>query len=269
MITGFITFFTIFAVVGAILYGRRLIKTEKSDAVFGNPERAKGGVHWVIVGSSFLLLSWLYYSWDIAKSFYPKSANELCQVAKVNESLLSLKYLFPIVERQHKSTAIIKRENINIEDKIILIQNDPNLKNQDKEKFVNLLNKTRQTIPLLTDEKYLETKTINIINELTIRLNELTKDFPKDSYPNLSIEEENEINEGLKKQLGWGATGMEVPPLPESKRGLKFHAAAAELNSISDEFFEMRNHNPEYLRQSQSIFSKIKEYMDGLGDGIE
>ena len=138
MITGFVTFFTIFAVVGAILYGRRLIKTEKTDAVFGNPERAKGGIHWIIVGTSFLILSWLYYSWDIAKSFYPKSANELCQVAKVNESLLSLKYLFPIVERQHKSTAIIKRENINIEKKITIIQNDTNLKIQDKEVFINI-----------------------------------------------------------------------------------------------------------------------------------
>ncbi len=269
MITGFITFFTIFAVVGAILYGRKLIKTEKTDAVFGNPERAKGGMHWVVVGSSFLLLSWLYYSWDIAKSFYPKSANELCQVAKVNESLLSLKYLFPIVERQHKSTAIIKRENINIEDKIILIQNDPNLKDQDKNIFVNILRDTKLMIPSLTDERYLEDDTKNIINELTIRLNHLTENFPKDSYPNLTEEEENEINEGLKKQLGWGATGMEVPPLPESKRGLKFHAAAAELNSISDEFFEMRNHNPEYLRQSEAIFGEIKEYMDGLGDGRE
>jgi len=269
MITGFVTFFTIFAVIGAILYGRRLIKKEKSDAVFGNPERAKGGIHWVVVGSSFLLLSWLYYSWDIAKSFYPKSANELCQVAKVNESLLSLKYLFPIVERQHKSTAIIKRENINIKDKIILIQNDPNLENQDKEIFLNILRKTKLMIPSLTDERYLEENTKNIINELTIRLNQLTEDFPKDEYPDLSEEEENEINEGLKKQLGWGATGMEVPPLPESKRGLKFHAAAAELNSISDEFFEMRNHNPEYLKQSEVIFGEIKEYMDGLGDGLE
>tara|TARA_B100000700_G_scaffold689_1_gene983 strand:+ start:395 stop:2281 length:1887 start_codon:yes stop_codon:yes gene_type:complete len=269
MITGFVTFFTIFAVVGAILYGRRLVKTEKSDAVFGNPERAKGGIHWVVVGSSFLLLSWLYYSWDIAKSFYPKSANELCQVAKVNESLLSLKYLFPIVERQHKSTAIIKRENINIEDKIVLIQNDSNLKDQDKEIFTNILLNTKQMIPTLTNERYLEDETKNIINQLTIRLNKLTTNFSSDSYPALSEEEEYEINEGLKKQLGWGATGMEVPPLPESKRGLKFHAAAAELNSISDEFFEMRNHNPEYLRQSESIFSEIKEYMDGLGDGLE
>ena len=57
MITGIITFLVIFAVIGSILYGQRLVKTEKSDAVFGNPERAKGGVHWVIVGSSFLLLS--------------------------------------------------------------------------------------------------------------------------------------------------------------------------------------------------------------------
>ena len=84
MITGIITFLIIFAVIGSILYGQRLIKTEKVDTVFGNPERAKGGVHWVIVGSSFLLLVWLYYSWDMAKSFFPKSANELCQVGNVN-----------------------------------------------------------------------------------------------------------------------------------------------------------------------------------------
>ena len=269
MITGFITFFIIFAVIGSILYGRRLIKTEKTDAVFGNPERAKGGAHWVVVGTSFLLFSWLYYSWDIAKSFYPKSANELCQVAKVNESLLSLKYLFPIVERQHKSTAIIKRENINIEKKISLIQNDTNLKDQDKKIFANILRNTKLMIPSLTDERYLEDDTKNIINGLTSRINVLMAEFPTDSYPNLSVEEKNEIDKGLEKQLGWGATGMEVPPLPESKRGLKFHAAAAELNSISDEFFEMRNHNPEYLRQAEAIFAEIKEYMDGLDDGRE
>ena len=104
MITGFLTFVLFFAIVGCILYGRKLIKKEKIDAVFGNPERSQGGLHWVIVGSSFLLLVWLYYSWDMAKSFFPKSANELCQVGKIDESLLSLKYLFPIEERQLKST---------------------------------------------------------------------------------------------------------------------------------------------------------------------
>jgi len=267
MITGFVTFFTIVAVIGSILYGRRLIKTEKTDTVFGNPERTKGGTHWIIVGTGFLILSWLYYSWDIAKSFYPKSANELCQVAKVNESLLSLKYLFPIEERSHKSTALIKRENINIQKKIVVIQNSQGLKNQDKELFISLLNKTQLTIPLLTDEKYLETKTKTIINELTNRIKQLTESFPKDSYPPpLSDEEENKRIEETKKQLGWGATGMEVPPLPESKKGLKFHTAAQELNSISDEFFAMRNHHPEYLRLLKEIRDEIKEYKNALND---
>jgi taurine transport system permease protein len=267
MITGTITFLIIFAVIGSILYGQRLVKTEKSDAVFGNPERAKGGIHWVVVGTCFLLFTWLYYSWDIAKAFYPKSANELCQVAKVNESLLSLKYLFPIEERSHKSTALIKRENINISDKIIEIQNSSDLKNQDKVIFVNLLNKTRQTIPLLTNKYYLETETKNTINELTNRINELTENFPKDSFPpRLSDEEENKRIEAVKKQLGWGATGMEVPPLPESKVGLKFHTAAQELNLISDEFFAMRNHHSEYLRLLKEIRDQIKEYKNALND---
>ena len=270
MITRIFTLLIIVAVIGAILYGRRLIKTEKNDAVFGNPERAKGGTHWVIVGSCFLMFSWLYYSWDIAKSLYPDSANELCQVAKVNESLLSLKYLFPIEERQHKSTAIIKRENINIKKYIVEIQNSPDLENQDKEIFISLLNKTQLMIPTLTEEKYLETDIKDIISGLTNRIKQLTVSFPKDSYPPaLSEEEENKRIEALKKQKGWGATGMEVPPLPETKTGLKFHTAAEELNSISDEFFEIRNHNTEYLRHSQEIFAEIKEYKNGLDDEQE
>ena len=161
MFTKIITFLIFFAVIGCILYGRKLIKAEKVDAVFGNPERAKGGTHWIIVGSSFLLLTWLYYSWDIAKGFYPKSANELCQVAKVNDSLLSLKYLFPIEERELKSTSRIKSENKNIKKLAIEIQNSTDIRDQDKDKLLNLIEKTKKTIPLLTNEKYSEPENRN------------------------------------------------------------------------------------------------------------
>ena len=41
MFTQFITILILVSIVGCILYGRRLIRTEKVDAVFGNPERAK------------------------------------------------------------------------------------------------------------------------------------------------------------------------------------------------------------------------------------
>ena len=65
-------------------------------------------------------------------------------------------------------------------------------------------------------------------------------------------------------QLVW-----KVPPLPESKKGLKFHTAAQELNSISDEFFAMRNHHPEYLRLLKEIRDEIKEYKNALNDDQE
>jgi len=267
MITGIITFTIIFAVIGAILYGKKLVKNEKIDAVFGNPERARGGVHWVVVGSSFLLLSWLYFSWDIAKSFYPKSANELCQVGKVTDSLMSVKYLFPIEERQHKSTAIIQRENKNIRTYLTEIKNNQNLKNRDREILLNLLEKTKFVLPSLTNPNFLEEKNRSTINTLTTRIIILSKEFPKDSYPPpLDPEEENKRIEALKKQKGWGFTGEEVPTLPESKRGLKFHTAAQELNEISDVFFEMRNHNPEYLRITEEIKTIADKFKDNLND---
>ena len=143
MLTQIITILILVSIVGCILYGRKLIRTEKVDAVFGNPERAKGGTHWVIVGSSAILLIWLYYSWDIAKGFYPKSANELCQVAKVNDSLLGLKYQFPIEEREFKSTSIIRIENKNLQKIINEIQKSSDL-NVEQKKAVSY---THLTLP--------------------------------------------------------------------------------------------------------------------------
>ena len=276
MFTKIITFLIFFAVIGCILYGRKLIKAEKVDAVFGNPERAKGGTHWIIVGSSFLLLTWLYYSWDIAKGFYPKSANELCQVAKVNDSLLSLKYLFPIDERELKSTSRIKNENKNIKKLAIEIQSSTDIRDQDKDKLLNLIEKTKKTIPLLTNKKYLEPEVRNKIGELTNRILWLTEDFQKVSYPPIvSIEEENKRIEALKKQGGWGASGtaveqtIEIPIIPETKKGLKFDAAAKELKIISDEFFKLRNHNPEYKRAIKEIKDEVKKYRSELDDTHE
>jgi len=276
MFTQAITLLIFFAVIGCILYGRKLLKTEKIDAVFGNPERAKGGIHWVIVGSSIILLTWLYYSWDIAKGFYPKSANELCQVAKVNDSLLSLKYLFPIEERQFKSTFVIKSENKNITKLANEIKSTTELRNQDRNKLLSLIEKTRKTIPLLTNENLLENETKVKIAELTNRITWLTEDFKKINYPPIkSIEEENKRIEALKKQGGWGASGtaventVEIPTIPETKKGLKFDAAAKELKIISDEFFKLRNHNPEYKSAIKNIKDEIKKYRSELDDTKE
>ena len=274
MITGFLTFLFFFAIVGCVLYGRKLIRTEKVDAVFGNPERAKGGIHWVIVGSSFLLLVWLYYSWDIAKSFFPKSANELCQVGKVNESLLSLKYLFPIDERQLKSTSEIETESENL-NKITIEIEKSGIKNQDKSKLLNFISQTKNTIPLLTNEQLLNNDTrqqIQLINEKIVNL---TDNFKRSDYPNESAEQELERIEAAKEEGSWKASStsientIEIPFIPKTKRGLKFQAAATELNLISDEFFELKNHNEQYASALEKLKKEIKDYRDSLSSSEE
>ena len=275
MVTGFLTFLFFFAIVGSILYGRKLIKTEKVDAVFGNPERSKGGIHWVIVGSSFLLLVWLYYSWDIAKSFFPKSANELCQVGKVNESLLSLKYLFPIHERQLKSTSVIETETENLDNTILEIKKSKKVNNQDKEKLINFVTKTKSTIPLLTNEKLLSNKTKEQIRIVTEKINGLSKDFARIDYPNESPEEKIKRIKASEEEGTWSASStsventIEIPSVPKTERGLKFQTAAVELNLISDEFFEHRNQNQQYKTVIENLKKEIKDYRSGLSSSEE
>ena len=280
MLTQFATILIFVAIIGCILYGRRLIKTEKVDAVFGNPERAKGGTHWIVVGSSAILLVWLYYSWDIAKGFYPKSANELCQVAKINESLMGLKYQFPIEEREFKSTSIIKIENKNLKNIANEIQNSNDLNNQQKKILIGFIDKTTQLIPLLTNNNLMEMDTKIKIKEMTEEIKILSSNFKKKDYPFETGEEKNERLKAVSEQGGWGITTvrtgtgsientLEVPLVPGTNRGLKFHAAAAELKVISDKFFKLRNHNSYFKTLIKELKNEIKAYRKSLDDNEE
>ena len=280
MLTQFATILIFVAIIGCILYGRRLIKTEKVDAVFGNPERAKGGTHWIVVGSSAILLVWLYYSWDIAKGFYPKSANELCQVAKINESLMGLKYQFPIEEREFKSTSIIKIENKNLKNVANEIQNSNDLNNQQKKILIGFIDKTTQLIPLLTNNNLMEMDTKIKIKEMTEEIKILSSNFKKKDYPFETEEEKNERLKAVSEQGGWGITTvrtgtgsientLEVPLVPGTNRGLKFHAAAAELKVISDKFFKLRNHNSYFKTSIKELKNEIKAYRKSLDDSDE
>ena len=280
MLTQIVTLLIFVAIIGSILYGRRLIKTEKVDAVFGNPERAKGGTHWVIVGSAAILLIWLYYSWDIAKAFYPKSANELCQVAKINESLMGLKYQFPIDEREFKSTSIIKTENKNLKKIEKEIQNAPDLNEEQKIILLSFISKTTQLIPLLTNDYLMEENTKSKIKEMTEEIRILSSNFKKKDYPFETEADKIERLKAVSEQGGWGiikvqsGTGsientIEVPVVPETNKGLKFHTAAEDLKVISDKFFKLRNHNSNFKTSIKGLKNEIKLYRESLDDSEE
>ncbi len=280
MLTQFVTILIIISIIGCILYGRRLIRTEKIDAVFGNPERAKGGTHWVIVGSSAILMLWLYYSWDIAKGFYPKSANELCQVAKINESLLGLKYQFPIEEREFKSTSIIKIENKNLIKISNEIKASPDLNDQQKTILVSYIDRTSKLIPLLTSEELIEMDTKIKIQEMTEQIKQLSNNFQKNDYPFETEAQKIERQKLIDEQGVWGIVTIdsgsgsientiEIPTAPQTKKGLKFHTAAKELSLINDKFFKLRNHNPLFKSAIKKLKDDIKAYRKGLDDSEE
>ena len=269
MITGIFIVLLFIILICSIIYGQRLIRVERVDAVFGNPDRANGGYHWVVAGSCTILILWLFFSWDIAKSFYPNSANELCQVGKVREALTSLKYSFPIEQRWMKSTAVIKRETKIINELKIKIRHS-NIKSNDKEKLIVLLSKMSLLISSLTEKKNLDPEVERKINTIANRIRSLSENFRKEDYPlPFTVQEKNERIKLLQSQTKWGETGMEIPPLPETRLGEKFESASIELTSISDDFFSIKNDNPIFLKVFKDIKQEIKIYRKKFTDDQE
>ena len=87
------------------------------------------------------------------------------------------------------------------------IENTKSLRDQDKNKLLSLIVKTKNTIPLLTNEKLLENETKIKIKELTNKITRLTKEFQKISYPKETAEEESKRIEEAIKEGEWGASG--------------------------------------------------------------
>ena len=95
------------------------------------------------------------------------------------------------------------------------------------------------------------------IKEMTEEIKRLSLNFQTEDYPFETDAEKNERLKLINEQGGWGITTIdsgsgsientiEIPTAPQTNRGLKFAAAAAELKIINDKFFKVRNHNPQF-----------------------
>jgi taurine transport system permease protein len=115
---------------------------------------------------------------------------------------------------------------------------------------------------------------------MTEEIKILSSNFKKKDYPFETEEEKNERLKAVSEQGGWGITTvrtgtgsientLEVPLVPGTNRGLKFHAAAAELKVISDKFFKLRNHNSNFKTSIKELKNEIKVYRKSLDDSDE
>ena len=254
-IVGFIFIALVAAIVAATIYGRRLIKTEKSDAIFGDPERALGGWHWVITGVSAIMLTWFYFSWDAARAFFPQAANELCQVGKLDYAINPIRSTFALDNSYLRGSSLIERENKQIS----------GFKNQLGKLDLNDAQKTtalatialmEKSLQALSKEEYLDASSNVQIKNIEDRIRQLTENLKDDNYPG---EPTAEQVKNAESQARWGDSGNEIPIHPASPRGYKFDAAAKEMLSIAKEFGTVRNKNTYFLSQVEQLKAEIDD----------
>ena len=94
------------AFVWSIRTGLKETRLRAKDEVFGDPERTRGGWYWAVCGVSALLLVWFYYSWGTARAVFPKAANELCQIAKIDEALSPVSAALTICARLRTTSVV-------------------------------------------------------------------------------------------------------------------------------------------------------------------
>ena len=115
---------------------------------------------------------------------------------------------------------------------------------------------------------------------MTNELKLLSSNFKKKDYPFETEAEKNERQKAISEQGKWGiikvkaGTGsientLEVPLVPATDKGLKFHAAAEELGVINDKFFKLRNHNSLFKNSIKELKEEIKTYRKNLDDTEE
>ena len=265
LIVGIIFIALIAAVIWAINYGRNLIRTEKTDAVFGNPERALGGWHWVITGVCAILIAWFYFSWDAARAYNPKAANELCQVAKLTYATNPIRSVFPLDKEFLKGTSLLVRENTQLSGLSDQVER-LGLSNEDKAKASKTINLMREAIKGATSPEYLDAATGDQFNGISTRLDQLTEKLADDGYPG---EPSAKQKEAASKIARWGDSGNEIPNAPASAKGYKFAAAAKEMKAIAKDFSQIKNKNSHFLGQVEDLkgqITSLKSITENSGD---
>ncbi len=242
------------ALIWAIIYGRRLAKNEVTDLVFGNPQKALGGYHWVISGVATVLLFWLYFSWDAARAFFPNAANELCQVAKVESALIPLRSSFPFEERLLRGTTLLNRDNTQLD----ILRNRANSNTFDDEQRALLLPLLDRLVALqkgMASPDNFPAEIGDALGGIASRIDAVTA---KLAAGELSADQRAELEAAKEGAPKWGEKSPEVPDAPVTERGALFASVAPELTEISSDFVGVRNTSPAFLAEVEALEAELK-----------
>ena len=219
--------------VWSIYYGLRRTRTLDSEQVFGDPERTLGGWFWAVCGVSSLLLVWFYFSWGTARAFFPNAANEMCQVAKIDEALTPITSKLPLGDRYYKSTEILVRNRQQI---IELEEQMPAgvYSSAEEKTLFSILDRNKQLLTIFSDSNQKSPVTRQALSDIHVRLVSLSEAIDA-GYDGLVPTPE------ALAQPRWGVTDSEIPMLPQTARGVLFDNSAEQARKIAADFLKIRN----------------------------
>ena len=220
----------------SIFIGRREARRTAKDEVFGDPERTKGGWYWAVCGVSALMLIWFYFSWGAGRAFYPDAANEMCQIAKLEEAVSPIKAALPIGSRYYKSTLLVSRNTAQLDE----LQADlptSAFSAEEQSELLNLIADIRALIANSSDPARVNADAEAQLAELAVQLDLLADDL------RASPEGLTPTAEALA-QPKWGTTFTEIPILPITAKGILFDSVSIKAQEIAKQFNKVRNHLP-------------------------
>ncbi|MDE0308718.1 MAG: ABC transporter permease [Acidiferrobacterales bacterium] len=257
VVVGTIFVCLVLALVWSIFYGRRVIRTEKTDAVFGNPVRALGGWHWVVCGVSSLLIFWLWFSWDAGRAFFPGAANELCQVAKLNRAVNPIRSAYPIDNRYLLGTRLLERDFKQIE---LLYESlaGVNFNETDRKEVTEVIDLMHNALEAQANSEYLSHDTVEKFADAASRINHVANELTDPDYPGPA---DSEALEKALSQPGWGESSAEIPVLPTTDRGRAFDAAAEVMEGIAEDYGKIRNDSAQITAMIAEMSQRIEAFV--------
>ncbi len=238
--------------VATIVIGRKQSAIREKDEVFGDPERNKRGWYWAVCGVSALFLIWFYYSWGTARAFFPKAANELCQVAKLDEALSPINAALPATSRYYKSTTLVARNREQLE---ALAIPAGIFTAAEQAQSQALYAKVSSLLALQSDPSHLGQDARNELEALATGLSGLASDLEARAKAGNDAPSAEAL-----AQPSWGTTHVEIPLLPETARGVAFDAIAMQASGLAKSFTRIRNHPPE----AEALITEIRGEIDAL-----
>lgn len=240
--------------VYSIVVGRRQADYRSKDDIFGDPVRTRGGWYWSMCGISALLLVWFYFSWGTGRAYFPEAANEMCQIAKLEEAVSPIKAALPIGSRYYKSTLLVSR---NSEQLNVLEQQLPTdaYTVAEQTELLDLIGQTRALIENSSNPANVNPSAEAELRALAERIDGLGSTLAQGS-------DGMEPTAEALAQPKWGTTFVEIPILPITSKGVMFDNVSVEAAEIASAFLKIRNKIPE----NDALIADIKTRLAALKD---